>query len=320
MRQCTFDFHSVVKPFLSERAREKRALAAERRLLALQGGSKGQRSMSAEYHTSPYLFEPDVQPTSQSVPGPVESQENSNDEVEIIEETNADQRRALLDSEQNGDEHQKLNADDDSSKPFQDESRPEEMPTVGAGSSKTSSDRDVFEILFSGREEGGQACDIPVPPGSTLATGNIALSSQGGTEKLISNNGGEEDGQACNVPIPSGSTGNIASSSQGPGVAGKLISNSGGEEDGQAYDIPIPSGSTLTTRNIVSSSSSSDGKVKPSRSKQSLGLRKIIQHKINFRKGDSRGHMLGTTTPSTEDVSGPESSGQEGTCCSCLVC
>ena len=111
------------------------------------------------------------------------------------------------------------------------------------------------------------------------------------------------------------------------------------EEDEQACDIPIPSGSTFTTGNIISSSSSSNGKEKseplerlPPRSKRSLGLRKIVQHEIDFRKKEAlgmdpvggKGRMLSTTKPSTKNVSmsGPsaEVSDREGTCWSCLVC
>jgi len=111
------------------------------------------------------------------------------------------------------------------------------------------------------------------------------------------------------------------------------------EEDGRACDIPVPSGSTFTTENVTSSSSS-NGKAKgeplerlPSRSKQTLGLDKIAQHEINFRKKEvlgmdpvgGRGRTLGTTKPSTKSVpmcgpSSAELSDRESTCWGCLVC
>ena len=106
------------------------------------------------------------------------------------------------------------------------------------------------------------------------------------------------------------------------------------EEDGRACDVPVPSGSTFTTENVISSSSSSNGQAKGEPlERQTLGLNKIAQHEINFRKKEAlgmdpvggRGRTLGATKPSTKSVpmcgpSSAEPSDRESTCWGCLVC
>ena len=233
--EFTAHLHFRVAKLFSKRAREERALAAERRLLALQGRPKGQKFINVELSNKPLSFDLDVQPISQSVPDHTGSQANSDDEVEIIEETDADRRQALLDSEQDGDERQKLNSND-FWKLFRDEFTLEDMGTGRAGSSK---DQEIIEIFSSD----------------------------------------EEDGQAC--------------------------------------DIPVPSGSTFTTENIISSSSSGNGKMKaaPSRNKQPLGFGMMVKHEINFRRKEALGMVPdggGGRTLGTKP-SAAEPSDREGT-------
>ncbi|KAF8905048.1 WLM domain-containing protein [Gymnopilus junonius] len=135
----------------SKRAREERALAIERRLMALHGGSQA----------------PDAPPTDG---------EESDDEFEFVPETDAERRQALQEAEQGQDSNQKLGPGFSWTQ-FSDDFN-FNSGTEPSGSKQSASD-DILEI--SSDEDDTATCDVPVVSESTYTTSssNVRSSATG---------------------------------------------------------------------------------------------------------------------------------------------
>ncbi|KJA19444.1 hypothetical protein HYPSUDRAFT_204506 [Hypholoma sublateritium FD-334 SS-4] len=152
------------KKAASKRAREERALAAERRLLALQGKI------------------PDTKPSTSATQNPSSDEDASEDEVEFVDvpETDAERRQVLLASEQTTDLEQKLGARN-SWKQFQDDFNFDGGSSTPSGSKEATIDiRDIIDISSDVDDD---ACDVPVTSGSTFTTKPAGNAQAGGTGK-----------------------------------------------------------------------------------------------------------------------------------------
>ncbi|CAA7267167.1 unnamed protein product [Cyclocybe aegerita] len=139
------------KQAASKRAREERALAAERRLLALQGVSQ------------------DTKPSTSKAEASAE-EDSDDDEVEFVAETDADRRKALVDSEKDPTGQQEKLSSRTSWKLFKDEFNFNEPPKAsGSGSALPN---DTIEISSNDDGQDGGLCDVPIASGSTYATGS----------------------------------------------------------------------------------------------------------------------------------------------------
>ncbi|PPQ65296.1 hypothetical protein CVT26_000256 [Gymnopilus dilepis] len=207
----------------SKKAREERALAIERRLAALQGGPQAPAET------------------------PEGDEEESDDEVEFVSETDAERRQALQEAEQGQESNQKL----------------------GPGFS-WSQFKDEFNF----------------------------------------------------------DNGSSASGSKQPQVVGDILEIFSDEDEANACDVPVASGSTYTT--TPSTASSVKGKGKASLNKQdgkSLGLGKLVQSEIDFRKKEALGMALVKgggrklgSKPDDAQNSKVKTSSSPGGVWSCLVC
>ena len=123
---------------------------------------------------------PSTSASANSIPGDVNTTEDDDDdEVEFVSETDAERRQALLESEvKDGDRQAKLGSSKDSWKTFM-----EDFNFGGGGDSssrKASGSKgktsiplnEIIDIPSDGEEDVDTACDVPVASGSTFTTGS----------------------------------------------------------------------------------------------------------------------------------------------------
>lgn len=116
---------------------------------------------------------------------------DSDDEVEIIAETDIDRRQALRDADHSSGDHQKLCTKD--WELFRDEFNSESFTNKMESNSKTTwsstpVDDDIIEILSSDNEkwDARARCDVPQPSGSVFTTGNVHPSRKGKGKETVS--------------------------------------------------------------------------------------------------------------------------------------
>ncbi|KAF9524858.1 WLM domain-containing protein [Crepidotus variabilis] len=138
----------------SKRARDERAMAIERRLMALQGGLQ------------------DLKPKKEE---DLEYSEGDESDYEIVPETNAERRQTLLESQQDDKDLIKLESKD-SWEQFKYEFN-FQGPKLEVGGSiklwKVEDDSDDVLEIFDSDEESGRTCDVPTASGSTFTSGNL---------------------------------------------------------------------------------------------------------------------------------------------------
>ncbi|KDR76338.1 hypothetical protein GALMADRAFT_476977 [Galerina marginata CBS 339.88] len=165
----------------SKRAREERALAAERRLLGLQRDAQGAST------------------TTSKLPS---DGEDSDDEAEFVSETDAERRQALLDAEQGDEPNQKIGSGFSWTQYQNDFNFDGRNQPSGSTQPMT----DVIDI--SDDDDGTGACDVPVASGSTFTTGSssLAASNNGkGKAALSSEKGGGSKKESLGMaPLKSG--------------------------------------------------------------------------------------------------------------------
>jgi hypothetical protein len=159
-------------------------LAAESRLLAIQGKPQG-GLIDLPFHCSVILNVNASVSTGQSTSAVEEegSATDSEDEVEIIAETDADRRQALLDSEKSSGDLQKLSTKEWELLRDELESKPSTSRSTDRAESSSKTTRlsesidDVIELSSSSEADEGDRqrarCDVPQPSGSVFTIGNI---------------------------------------------------------------------------------------------------------------------------------------------------